>query len=339
MTERFLLPNKNNLICRNDRIIIGLSGGPDSVYLLYALHEMRETHNLFLTAVHLNHESRPEAVADQEFCRALCEKLAIPFITERISNIKHATTANGSREALWRAARRAFFMRIACEQHANSIALGHHQQDQIETFFIRLIRGSSLTGLTGMKPRSGLYIRPLLTLDKSTILNTLDTHKISYRIDASNDSDQFLRNRIRKTVLPALALCDSRFEQNLANTMQRLCDADTVMQQCAQAYIITSPQSLNNPETQEALGSLIIEQFELAPSGLKHSILNNWLITNKVTYTPSQAFFDEITRFLKMPGNGSHAMHSTWHIKKQDGTAHIKKTCSQTKNATLTICK
>jgi len=313
MTLSIAFMDKHTLIRRNDRIIVGLSGGPDSVFLLHALHQMRNSHSLFLIAAHLNHESRPESNDDAQFCRQLCAQLDIPIIVEQLSNITHSVNTNGSREALWRAARRHLFERIAHKHNAHSIALGHHQHDQVETFFIRLIRGSSLAGLSGMKPRDGQYIRPLLDLDKETIVAALDAQGIAYQQDASNDSDAFLRNRIRSQVLPALAACDDRFAHNISTTMKRLHEADTLLQQCAREY-------LSHDSHGYALKTV---DFLAAPAVLQQYALTNWLVENKVPFTPSQGLFAEIIRFLKQPGSGTHTLYAKWRVVKKKERAVI----------------
>ncbi len=126
--------------------------------------------------------------------------------------------------------RRYFFAQVAQEYNANCIALAHHLQDQEETFFIRLIRGATLSGLVSMKPMDGIYIRPLLEINKSDILQFLQENKISYLIDPTNVSQEFLRNRIRSNVLPALQTCDNRFDSNFLRTLNHLKDTENFLQ-------------------------------------------------------------------------------------------------------------
>lgn len=307
------LPNSPHLISKNDCIIVGLSGGPDSVYLLHALAALRETHNLTLIAAHLNHETRKESDADEQFCRDLCAKLNVPFISKSLSQFSPTLAKKGSPEALWRVARRTFFASVAAEHGAEKIALGHHRDDQVETFFIRLIRGSSLAGLTCMKLQEGPYIRPLLSLSKADIVRALTAHSISYLQDSSNKSDAFLRNRIRNKAIPALAACDERFSQNVTATMARLADADAILQQCAQDYLTQTDDGTQ----------LNLESFLQAPSALQHYVITAWLKSAQVAFTPSQGFFDEIIRFLAQPGTGQHALHQNWCVAKKKNMARI----------------
>src|SRR5204863_7696103 len=153
--------------------------------------------------------------------------------SQKLSALTPTHKYNGSKEEFARSMRRQFLEKVAQEYNAQSIALGHHAQDQQETFFIRLIRGTSLTGLTCMRPHHGLYIRPLLQTNKSDILDWLKAHNIGYAIDSSNESDDYLRNRIRKNVLPTIAACDARWNSNFLTTINRLKQDDTLLNDIA----------------------------------------------------------------------------------------------------------
>ena len=187
----------------DNTILVALSGGPDSVALLHALCQIRNQFKIKPVAAHLNHEWRPEAQLDAEFCEELCQKLNVAFTLEKLSELKFNMPWNGSREAQSRQIRQLFLNQVAQRNNASYIALGHHLDDQIETFFMRLIRGSSSNGLTGMKQLQKQYWRPLLEVSKAEIYNYLAEHQLNFCIDSTNESDLFLRNRIRK-ILPIL---------------------------------------------------------------------------------------------------------------------------------------
>lgn len=137
--------NTYALLPHGGTIIVGLSGGADSVFLLYALYMLRSTYNIQVIAAHFNHEWRGQAAdRDEEFCKDLAQKLDIPFVRSSMSMLKNNITYNGSKEAIGRAARRTFFASAYTEYNADAVALAHHASDQIETFLIRLIRGASL---------------------------------------------------------------------------------------------------------------------------------------------------------------------------------------------------
>ncbi len=309
----------HSLIPRGSRIIIGLSGGPDSMFLLHLLASMRETENLELIAAHLDHEWRENSARDVAFCQLQCDQLGIPLVARRASGLNLTAKFNGSKEALGRTLRRHFFEQVKKEQNADLIALAHHAQDQQETFFIRLVRGASLNGLTGMKLQHGPYIRPLLQTNKSDILAYLAEHQIPYLLDPTNDSDLFLRNRIRNHVLPALQGADDRFDQNFAKTIARLAQTNDFIEQLArQAF-----DKLTICEENE--NRLNITAFFEENDIIQRSILIQFLCAAGVPFTPSDALLDEIMRFFKQPESKSHTIHPAWSLEKKKQFVRIIK--------------
>lgn len=301
---------QNKLISPGQTVIIGLSGGPDSVCLTHLLAQLRESLGITLIAAHLDHEWRTASADDALWCKQLAKSLNIPFVGKKISELDHDIPYNGSKEAYARSIRRYFFKMVAEQFHADAIAMAHHAQDQEETFFIRLARGATLSGLTGMKARDGIFIRPLLQTDKSDILAYLREHNLSYRLDETNESHDFLRNRIRMSLMPQLDATDARLRQNLARTMEHLADAE----QYLQAHTL----DIFSRVTTDLDGSLALTTqtfFDLAPYAQKR-ILIHFLIQNKVPFTPSEALLDEIMRFMKNKRSSSHALHESWALQK-----------------------
>ena len=301
------------VIPNNATIVVGLSGGPDSVFLLHTLAGFQKEKNLTLIAAHLDHGWRPESASDAEFCKELADKYGITYKSKKLSEI--SISKDGSKEEIGRKARRFFFESLAKEYNAAAITLAHHADDQMENFFIRLIRGASLNGLVGMKEKEGLYIRPLLDLKKRDILTFLDEHTIPYLIDPSNESPEFLRNRIRNTVIPALRECDNRFDHNFSSTHKNLQETEEFLQQLAKKTL--SEISDNNQ-------IIIVKLLALHPV-LRNRILINWLITNKVSFTPSQGLLDEIVRFLEQSGEGKHMFYEQWNLVKEKELVYISK--------------
>lgn len=315
--EQFIL--KNNLLSDVKKIVVGLSGGPDSVFLLHFLASLQKKYNLSLIAAHLNHEWREEANQEQKDCEILAQQLNIPFVTAKRSELSPAIKYNGSQEEYGRKMRRYFFEQLLHEHNANVIALAHHAQDQEETFFIRLIRGSSLTGLTAIKPKHGLYIRPLLETHKSDILAWLLENNIPYATDKTNDSSDYLRNRIRMNVLPALRTCDERFESNFITTLNRLKSIERFLEQLTHK---TFEEISDIKDNQRYIN---IPQLLTLDEALRNRILIHWLITECVSFPTTQAFFDEIMRFLNSHNGGTHAVYETWSLVKKQKTAFLIK--------------
>jgi tRNA(Ile)-lysidine synthase len=193
------------LLSRGDHVLVGLSGGPDSVALLHCLHLIRKTFQLRLSAVYLNHGLRPRAARHEEqFCRELCEKLKVTLLIERVNVRQIAEEARESLELAGRRYRHALFERLAGEHDCNRIALGHHQGDQVETVLHRIIRGTGIDGLSGMPIKRGKVIRPLLLQTRNDILRHLDAFHLDHCLDRSNDRTEFTRNYIRQKLLPML---------------------------------------------------------------------------------------------------------------------------------------
>lgn len=311
---------KNHLIKSGQSIVVGLSGGPDSVFLLYFLASLRETYNISLIAAHLNHEWRPQANQEQQDCATLAQTLNIPFVAAKRSELSLPFKHNGSQEEYGRKMRRHFFEHVLREYNADAIALAHHAQDQEETFFIRLIRGASLTGLTAIKPQHGLYIRPLLETHKTDILAWLHENNIAYATDHTNKSSDYLRNRIRMHVLPALRTCDDRFETNFITTLNRLKSTEQFLEQLTHktfeeiSCIKDNQRHINIPQL------LALDEI------LRSRILVHWLITENVPFPTTHAFLDELMRFLQNKNGGTHATHKKWSLVKKQSMAFVNKT-------------
>ncbi len=311
----YLFCDRHGLIKPHATIIVGLSGGPDSVFLLQYLTRIAEEKNLTLIAAHLDHEWRSESAHDARFCQELAADYKVPCVTKTMSECALPFKFNGSKEEWGRKARRAFFEAVAAEHHASAIALAHHADDQAETFFMRMIRGASLSGLAGMKPRDGLYIRPLLQIRKEEILQHLHEHQTPYLIDASNQSPEYLRNRIRNTVMPALRACDERFEKNFAATHAQLAQTEEFLQQYTAAIM---------HEVTDAQQGLDIQKLLALHPVVRNRVLIQWLIMHKVPFTPSQGLLDEMVRFLENSKNRRHTIHQKWALLKHNNRMILK---------------
>lgn len=303
-------------ICKNlnkKKIIVGLSGGPDSVFLLYFFKDLEKEFDISLAAAHLNHGWRDEAKRDEDFCRKLCKKLDIKFFSEHAKNIKISIKPNGSKEETGRRLRRKFFEDLKEKHKFDYIALAHHQQDQQETFFIRLMRGCSLDGLTAIKPVNLPYIRPLLTTPKHEILQYLEENKISYVIDQSNFSNNFLRNRIRSNIIPELEKADKRFSQKFETTLETLDQENRFIEKATQ-------NKFTNMFARHISGNLLIgcqEKFcELDPI-LQKRVTIKWLCDQNVKFCPSTGLLEEIIKFLSSKRGGTHKIHENWVINKK----------------------
>lgn len=305
---------QHNLINYEDAIIIGMSGGPDSIFLLYFLKYLKEKYNLKLIAAHLDHQWRKESGKDLEFCKALAKSLNINFESAKAQDIKLKDIPKGSAELLGRTLRRTFFENILKKYNASSVALGHHLNDQEETFFIRLIRGAGLSGLSGIWPKNGCYIHPLLEITKKDILHYLDSNNIEYLIDPTNISDDYLRNRIRNKIIPALKEVDNRFDLNFEKAISNLQESDLFISKYAkQAYesiIVYKSNKVSNKKY------IDIDKFFSIDNFLYTRVLLLFLCEFQVKFTPTQKLFNEIIRFLKQTKSNNHQIYPDWSLSK-----------------------
>jgi len=317
ITHIYNFIEKQQLIAPDSTLIMGLSGGPDSMFLLHILHEYAQQHQVQLIAAHLNHQWRAEADSEQELCRQSCATIGITFHGTTLAQITTATY-NGSKEAYARTARRIFFEQLKKQYNAHAIALAHHAQDQQETFFVRLIRGAGLPGLTAIKAKHSDYIRPLLQTNKRDILTYLHENNIAYATDSSNESNDYLRNRIRNQVIPALYAADERFENNFVRTLLQLQETEQFLEELTQNYYNEVVISSENDHL------LNLEKYDKLNTNMKCRVLLKWLIINQVQFTPTASFFNEIHRFIDNTHSKSHQLHLNWTLVKNNKKLIIK---------------
>ncbi|MBI2344970.1 tRNA lysidine(34) synthetase TilS [Candidatus Dependentiae bacterium] len=296
----------------NSTVIVGFSGGPDSVCLLNLVTKLVPSLNLTIIAAHLDHGWRKESALDAAWCKNMCQELGVTFIGTTTTELNYTPKYNGSKEELGRRLRRYFFEKLAQEYNASSILLAHHADDQIETFFIRLLRGSSISGISGMRIRDRLYLRPLLNWNKSDIYTYLKQEKLSYLQDHTNLELNFLRNRIRLNLLPTLSTIDARWKKTIPSCIKQLQDTDNFLQKYCNNLI--SEISNQNDSTQ-----INIIKFLALDEIIQHRILLLLLINQKIQFTPTTALFAEIIRFLKSNQSNRHTINSKNSILKRNG--------------------
>lgn len=191
----------HHLITGNERVIVGLSGGADSVALLRVLHVLGAD----CLAAHCNFHLRgEESMRDESFCRKLCEDLGIELVTTDFDVDSRCCSTGESVEMACRGLRYEWWDSMIREGKGRVVAVGHHREDNTETFFLNLLRGSGIAGLKAMLPKTMNVIRPLLECRKDEILDYLASLGQDYVTDSSNLSDDYKRNRLRNTVLPEI---------------------------------------------------------------------------------------------------------------------------------------
>ena len=195
---------KENLLDRQDTVIVAVSGGPDSIALLHILAALQDRWSLHLVAAYVNHGLRAAAFEEEVFVESQARAVGAEFYCRRIDAATIAEKQGLSIETAGRNERYAFFSELAEKTGAVRIAVGHHEDDQAETVLMHLLRGGGVSGAGAMKAKNGLIIRPLLCVPRQDILAALKEAKLSWCIDESNESREYLRNRIRHDVMPLL---------------------------------------------------------------------------------------------------------------------------------------
>lgn len=266
---------KNQLIRPGDGVVVGLSGGPDSVFLLYALHTLQARMGFTLRAVHVHHGIRgAEADRDEAFSAELCAKLAVPFQAVHVAAPAYAAQHGLSLEEAARilryealeTARQQLAEALAAARSSDSpatiadspshlpdapsmkgltatfapvawIAVAHHLDDQAETVLHNLVRGAGLRGLAGMENRRNHVIRPLLSIKREDILKWLEQNNILYVTDSTNADPHYTRNRIRSTVLPELREINPEASAHIAHSAALLREADAYFHALALQYV------------------------------------------------------------------------------------------------------
>jgi tRNA(Ile)-lysidine synthase len=201
-----------------ETLVVGLSGGADSVALVDALASLRRRRGFRLVAAHLDHRLRPGSAEEAAFCAVLCAQLDVPLRTGTADVRARAAHERGGLEQAARRERYAFLRRVKGEEAAAAVAVAHTRDDQAETLLLRLLRGAGATGLGGMRARSGDVVRPLLDVSRPEVLAHLRERGLTWREDPSNADLAHRRNRVRHELIPYL---EERFNPGIRAALAR----------------------------------------------------------------------------------------------------------------------
>lgn len=233
--------DEHDLFDAGDTVVIGVSGGPDSLTLLHVLRRLRDELQIELHVAHLDHAIRPESSVDAEFVADLVAKRGLPVTVERQDVPAQAEAEGFAIEQAARRARYRFLARVAADVGARTVAVGHNADDQVETVLMHLIRGSGLAGLRGMQPRSPYplalgehaardaadrlaLVRPLLEVPRADIEAHVAEHALSPRFDRSNLDTTFFRNRLRHELIPELETYNPNIREVVRRTVRVIAD-------------------------------------------------------------------------------------------------------------------
>lgn len=211
---------EHDLLPPQSKVLVGVSGGPDSMALLHVLRQLAVEFDWELIAVHVNHRLRGEASdEDEHYVRTQCQAWGIPCDVESVDVAAHLQKHGGNKQAVARMLRYEAFRRVALKRQVEILALAHHGDDQVETILMRLVRGGapgSLTGISSLREWEGIRIvRPMLNVFREDVESYCDIHKLLPRLDESNLDRQYTRNRLRMEIVPRLCQINPRFREGI----------------------------------------------------------------------------------------------------------------------------
>lgn len=268
------------MIKNGDRVLVALSGGPDSICLLHILNSLKDILNIEIFAAHVNHCLRgDDADEDERYVKEFCEKLQIPCYIKKANINKIAEERKISSEMAGREIRYEFFDEIFKNENLNKIAIAHNANDQAETILMRIMRGTGLEGLIGIKPiRDYKYIRPILCLTRDEIEKYCESNNLNPRIDKTNLENIYSRNKIRLDMIPYIK---ENFNSDIVSTLNRLASLSAI--------------------DQEYIEGVCDEKYERFCKEYRESIT-----IDKGAFKENRAILSRIIRkvYIKLNGNG-----------------------------------
>ena len=326
--EKLLMGKKNQFISDminfGDSVVVGLSGGADSVALTHFLVRISKKFGLKVTACHINHGIRGnEADADQEFVRIYCKNLKIDLLEKKVNLLELSKKRKISIEELGRNVRYDFFDECS-KKFGAKIATAHNLNDNAETVILNLVRGSGLKGLSGIPVQRGNIIRPFINFSRQDIEQYCEENELSFVTDSTNLSVDYSRNLIRHKIIPVV----SQINSNFASTIKRNCDIilrdELYLSQIAQDII-------KNIFDQNGYS---IKKLEKYPENIKTRVLKQILGINQLSYS-----YKKIEVLLDFVFDSRHQkmmLDHTKYICKNNGYFNI---CDINRNQTSQIPK
>ena len=295
---------KYNLIEINDIIVVGFSGGPDSVFLVEMLKKLKNFINFKIYLVHINHLLRGEdADSDENFSIEYAKKNNLEIFIKRIPVKEIAKEIGKTLEEVGREERYKFFSEIYEKVGATKIATAHNKDDQIETFLFRLIRGTSLQGLEGIKIKNNNVIRPISEIYKKDILEYLNKNEIQYKIDKTNFENEFTRNSIRLDLIPFIEeRYNIKFKDKIFSLIKEIRENN-------------QNNSLNLSDYTDSENRIILEKTKFLSNFDKKNLLS--LFLNKKNIEVNRNKIDEISSLIKSNGTKKIDLDKSYRIVKE----------------------
>ena len=294
---------KYNLIESNDIIVVGFSGGPDSVFLVEMLKKLQHFFNFKIYLVHINHLLRGEdADSDENFSFEYAKKNNLEIFIKRIPIKEIAKEIGKTLEEVGREERYKFFSEIYEKVRATKIATAHNKDDQIETFLFRLIRGTSLQGLEGIKIKNNNVIRPISEIYKKDILEYLNKNEIQYKIDKTNFENEFTRNSIRLDLIPFIEeRYNIKFKDKIFSLIEEIRENN-------------NNNSLNLSDFIDLERRIILEKIKFLSNFDRKNLLG--LFLNQKNIEVNRNKIDEINSLIKSNGTKKIDLDKSYRIVK-----------------------
>lgn len=272
----------HKMIEEEDRIVLGLSGGADSVTLFYFLNHIKEKYNLKIVATHINHNIRgEESDLDEEFVCELCKKFNVEIKVFKFDILKIAKEHKITSEEAGRLKRYEAFNKVLKSENCNKIAVAHNKNDNVETVLMRIFRGTGLKGMAGIPYKRDEIIRPLMDISRDEIEKFCDENKIQYRIDKTNYELIYTRNKIRNEVIPYI---EKEFNKEIINSISTM--SSQILEENLYLDEITKEKKKNCVEEENGKVKIKVQEF------LKlHNVIKNRLIRNAI-FTVSKSLKD-----------------------------------------------
>ena len=302
---------KYNLIEINDIIVVGFSGGPDSVFLMEMLKKLKNFINFKIYLVHINHLLRGEdADSDEKFSIEYAKKNNLEIFIKRIPVKEISKEVGKTLEEVGREERYKFFSEIYKKVEANKIATAHNKDDQIETFLFKLIRGTSLQGLEGIKVKNNNIIRPISEIYKKDILEYLNKNKIQYKIDKTNFENEFTRNSIRLDLIPFIEeRYNIKFKDKIFSLIEEIRENN-------------QNNSLNLTDYTDSKNRIILEKIKFLSNFDKKKLFS--LFLNKKNIEVNRNKIDEINSLIKSNGTKKIDLDKSYRVVKDYAHLYIE---------------